>query len=277
RREAKVVICGTSNAGKSTVAKYLRIFHGGSYSATEREYFKRIIFFDSIDALIIVIGLIRRMNLHLSPDSDVSAETICSLSALRTMHIYRLPKMDPMRCWGSRKILRSSRRSDFNGSGLYFLRSIARITSPEYVPTDEDILHCHTETRQITETQVSMGSLIYKLVDTPTCPGGSDTRANWQSSFEGVTVLILVFALSDYDRMRDDDISVNRLVEAFTLFESICSSLSVKNSSIILFLNKMDLFREKLLHSRLDAHFPEYTGGKDVVEAAKYIQWRFMQ
>ncbi|KAH8822197.1 guanine nucleotide binding protein, alpha subunit [Flagelloscypha sp. PMI_526] len=274
---AKVVICGTSNAGKSTVAKHLRICHGVPYSPTEREFFKGVIFSNSIDALITVIGSIRRMNLKLSAGSDVNAETICSFSAFRTMHICQLPRniSDAMLGFSKdpqvKRVISQLRRSDFNDSGLYFLRSIAQIASPDYIPSDEDILHCHTETRQISETRLSIGSIIYKLIDTPMCPGGSDTRENWQSSFEDVTVLILVFALSDYDRMRDDDTSVNRLVEAFMLFELICSSPLVKNSGIILFLNKMDLFREKLPHSRLDAHFPEYTGGTDVTQAAKYI------
>jgi len=44
---------------------------------------------------------------------------------------------------------------------------------------------------------------------------------------------------------------------------------------MILFLNKVDVFKRKLSKSPLEIHFPEYTGGQDINKAAKYILWRF--
>lgn len=38
----------------------------------------------------------------------------------------------------------------------------------------------------------------------------------------------------------------NRLEEALNLFEEICNSKWFENTSIILFLNKEDLFRDKI-------------------------------
>jgi hypothetical protein len=48
-------------------------------------------------------------------------------------------------------------------------------------------------------------------------------------------------------------------------------------TSIILFLNKVDLFKEKLGRSPLGNYFPDYNGGDDVNKAAKYLLWRFNQ
>lgn len=48
-------------------------------------------------------------------------------------------------------------------------------------------------------------------------------------------------------------------------------------TSIILFLNKVDLFRQKLPRSPLSNYFPDYSGGNDVNRAAKYLLWRFNQ
>ena len=48
-------------------------------------------------------------------------------------------------------------------------------------------------------------------------------------------------------------------------------------TSIILFLNKVDLFKEKLGRSPLGNYFPDYSGGNDVNKAAKYLLWRFNQ
>lgn len=48
-------------------------------------------------------------------------------------------------------------------------------------------------------------------------------------------------------------------------------------TSIILFLNKIDIFKAKIPRQPLANFFPEYSGGADVNKAAKYILWRFTQ
>ena len=44
------------------------------------------------------------------------------------------------------------------------------------------------------------------------------------------------------------------------LFDSICNNKWFTDTSIILFLNKKDLFQEKIKKSPLTACFTEYTG-----------------
>lgn len=44
------------------------------------------------------------------------------------------------------------------------------------------------------------------------------------------------------------------------LFDSICNNKWFTDTSIILFLNKKDLFAEKITKSPLTICFPEYTG-----------------
>lgn len=64
--------------------------------------------------------------------------------------------------------------------------------------------------------------------------------------------------------------------EALILFESIMSLTWFKRSSIILFLNKIDLFKEKLAEKPVRDYFPDYTGGnEDYNAAAKYFANKF--
>jgi guanine nucleotide-binding protein G(i) subunit alpha len=85
------------------------------------------------------------------------------------------------------------------------------------------------------------------------------------------------------------------MIESLVLFESVINSRWFLRTSIILFLNKIDVFKTKLpkvtpIHNGvrsshidrciqvpLEKYFPEYTGGDDINKAAKYILWRFMQ
>jgi hypothetical protein len=53
------------------------------------------------------------------------------------------------------------------------------------------------------------------------------------------------------------------------LFDSICNSKWFVDTSIILFLNKKDLFEEKIRRSPLNSCFPEYTG-KDFTLELEY-------
>lgn len=48
--------------------------------------------------------------------------------------------------------------------------------------------------------------------------------------------------------------------ESLMLFDSICNNKFFIDTSIILFLNKKDLFAEKIKKSPLSICFPEYTG-----------------
>lgn len=52
----------------------------------------------------------------------------------------------------------------------------------------------------------------------------------------------------------------NRMHESLKLFDSICNNKWFTDTSIILFLNKKDIFEEKIRKSPLTICFPEYTG-----------------
>lgn len=53
--------------------------------------------------------------------------------------------------------------------------------------------------------------------------------------------------------------------ESLKLFDSICNNKWFTDTSIILFLNKKDLFEEKIRKSPLTICFPEYTGELEVI------------
>jgi hypothetical protein len=64
--------------------------------------------------------------------------------------------------------------------------------------------------------------------------------------------------------------------ESLVLFESVVNSRWFLSTSIILFLNKIDVFREKIARSPLNRIYPEYTGGADVNKATKFLVWKFV-
>lgn len=79
----------------------------------------------------------------------------------------------------------------------------------------------------------------FKIVDVG---GQRNERRKWIHAFEGVTAVIFVAALSEFDQPLAEDPSVNRLQESLDLFAEIAGSKWFDSSAIILFLNKRDLF-----------------------------------
>ena len=93
--------------------------------------------------------------------------------------------------------------------------------------------------------------------------------------FDSVRLVIFVTSLSEYDQFLEEDASVNRMHESLKLFDSICNIKWFITASMLLFLNKKDVFDEKILYSPLTQCFEEYTGAEDKYEAANYIFEQF--
>ncbi|KAJ1674593.1 Guanine nucleotide-binding protein alpha-2 subunit [Spiromyces aspiralis] len=107
--------------------------------------------------------------------------------------------------------------------------------------------------------------------------GQRSERKKWIHCFEGVTSIIFCVALSEYDQVLLEESGHNRMEESLVLFDSVINSRWFLRTSIILFLNKIDLFQVKIPLIPLNRYFPEYTGGPDVNKAAKFVLWKFTQ
>merc|ERR1719245_1128058 len=142
----------------------------------------------------------------------------------------------------------------------------------DYQPTEQDILRTRVKTTGIVEVHFSFKNLNFKLFDVG---GQRSERKKWIHCFEDVTAIIFCVAMSEYDQVLHEDETTNRMQESLKLFDSICNNKWFGDTSIILFLNKKDLFEEKILRSTLQICFPEYAGAQEYGEAAAYIQAQF--
>lgn len=66
------------------------------------------------------------------------------------------------------------------------------------------------------------------------------------------------------------------MTEALNLFAEICNSRWFQDTAVVLFLNKSDLFREKLKHFPISIYFDDYVGDpKDFDASAVHIKEHF--
>ena len=120
----------------------------------------------------------------------------------------------------------------------------------------------------IKETHFKRENRILCLIDVG---GQRSERRKWIHHFDGVNALIFVIAMSEYDQVLLEDCEVNRMQESLQLFNKICRMKWFLYVPLLLFLNKKDVFEEKIVHSPLTICFKEYTGGSDKSKASEYI------
>ena len=65
-------------------------------------------------------------------------------------------------------------------------------------------------------------------------------------SFDDVTLLIFVIALSEYDLVCEEDNTTNRLDESLKLFDEMVNNKYFSKTNVCIFFNKNDLFVEKV-------------------------------
>uniref|UniRef100_G1QFL7 Guanine nucleotide-binding protein G(o) subunit alpha n=1 Tax=Myotis lucifugus TaxID=59463 RepID=G1QFL7_MYOLU len=185
-----------------------------------------------------------------------------------------------VRLWGDSGIqecFNRSREYQLNDSAKYYLDSLDRIGASDYQPTEQDILRTRVKTTGIVETHFTFKNLHFSprlwVSD-----GGRSRRPAQLLSLKPnsslspcLRVSLSLSVLLSPSRLRPQ----NRMHESLMLFDSICNNKFFIDTSIILFLNKKDLFGEKIKKSPLTICFPEYTGPNTYEDAAAYIQAQF--
>ncbi|KAL6502065.1 guanine nucleotide-binding protein subunit alpha [Orobanche gracilis] len=166
----------------------------------------------------------------------------------------------------------------------YFMENLQRLSDADYVPTKEDVLHARVRTTGVVEIQFSpvgenkRSGEIYRLFDVG---GQKNERRKWIHLFDGVSAVIFCAAISEYDQTLFEDDNKNRMMETKELFEWILKQPCFENTSFMLFLNKFDLFEQKVLNVPLNicGWFKDYqpvsTGKQEIENAYEFVKKKF--
>ncbi|KAH8695556.1 G protein complex alpha subunit GanA [Talaromyces proteolyticus] len=279
-RTVKILLLGAGESGKSTIIKQMRIIHSGGFPEDERRQNRAVIYSNLIVAFKVLMDIMQNQKIDFEKEdnkplgqllfkteSDVDTDEAFSDTNIR----------DAMKqLWSDAGVQQAvSRGHEFalHDNLHYFFNSLDRLFTPGWLPDNQDMLHSRLRTTGITETLFELGQLNFRMMDVG---GQRSERKKWIHCFEGVQCLLFMVALSGYDQSLLEDQNANQMHEAMMLFESLANGEWFKRKPIILFLNKMDLFKNKLALSPVDKHFPDYSGSStDFDAAAKYFSDRF--
>lgn len=281
-REIKLLLLGAGESGKSTIVKQIKIIHESYFTKDECLEYRPVVHNNTIQSLIAIIKGMNKLGISLDDPTkmdDVQYFVESVIAAEKSDN--KMPDMSyalakaMQSLWEDKGVQRCFLRSNeyqLNDSAGYFLDSLPRISAQDYVPTQQDVLRTRVKTTGIIETKFKYKGLLFKLFDVG---GQRSERSKWIHCFNGVTAIIFCVALSDYDLNLYEDETVNRMQESLKLFDSVCNNKWFMDTSIILFLNKRDLFAEKIRRSPLTTAFPEYKGAQTYEEASAYIRYKF--
>uniref|UniRef100_A0AA85JZP7 Guanine nucleotide-binding protein G(I) subunit alpha n=1 Tax=Trichobilharzia regenti TaxID=157069 RepID=A0AA85JZP7_TRIRE len=276
-RIAKLLLLGAGESGKSTILKQLKIIHQSNYTKEECLLYKPVVYSNTVQSMIAIIRAMGHLYIKFEDEGRIDDARLLFSCAHEAEEGYLSTEVYTAlrQLWndgGVQQCFQRSREYQLNDSAPYFFNSLDRLAKYDYVPTDQDVLRTRVKTTGIQETQFSYRKIEFRLVDVG---GQRSERKKWIHCFQDVTAIIFVVALSEYDLGLAEDQTTNRMIESMKLFDSICNNSWFIETSMLLFLNKRDLFQQKISTSPLTICFPEYTGLNNYEEASLFIQLKF--
>eukprot|EP00795_Rhopilema_esculentum_P001324 gene1324-15720_t len=237
-KEVKLLLLGAGESGKSTIVKQMKIIHDNGFTEEDYRRYRPVIFSNAIMSLIAI---------------------------LRAMEKLHVPFGEERRIESLEKFAKQLKQGDSKE------KSVQRVSAKRF---RKILLGLFGKTIGIVEIQFTFRKLHFRLLDV----GGQRTeRRKWIHCFQDVTAIIFCAALSCYDLKLAEDETTNRMVESLKLFDSIVNNEWFTDTSVILFLNKKDLFEEKIPFSPITICFPDYTGPMMFDPASSFVKQKFLE
>ncbi|KAG6819968.1 hypothetical protein H0H93_006944 [Arthromyces matolae] len=276
--QVKVLLLGSGDSGKSTILKQMRLIHKVPFSAQEIELFRQLVFENiTRGGMKYLLDAMEDMDLKLSEDNIPTIDLVETAPDLKDGEPFPVSYYEPLKSlWADPNVQKAWERG--NEAALpenlyYFYSSLDRLFDPGYLPDEQDIIRCRARTIGITETSFDLRDHQMLMVDVG---GQKSERRKWIHCFQDVTSILFLVSLSGYDQCLVEDKDANQMQDAMTIWDSICHSQWFKATSIILFLNKNDLFEKKIRTSDIKNFFPDFDGESGDIRAGRdYFKRRF--
>lgn len=261
--KVKLLLLGAGESGKSTIFKQMKVIYGKTFTVDELRMNIPTIYTNIIQSMKILVEQTAIFGLV---SSVVATDAFAMVKGFNDNQLINMEVGNALTdLWKDPGIqLTWERRSEFQivESVRYYFDRLHIIKQPGYIPDKNDVLYCRVRTSGIVTETYEIDGTTFEMYDVG---GQRNERKKWIHCFESVTAVIFVAALSEYDQVLFEDMNSNRMTEALDLFADIINNPFFAKSSIILFLNKRDLFEDKIkrVPIRNSPAFADYEGPDD--------------
>ena len=175
-----------------------------------------------------------------------------------------------------------TRRNEFQllDSTEYFMSEMDRICEEDYEPTDQDIIRARIQTTGVVRLQFQFKSGRFRIpFEIYDVGGQKNQRDKWIHCFDNVTCVLFVVSIAEFDQVleEDDHQLTNRMLDSLQLFGDIVNNKYFEHTPFIIFLNKYDLFLEKIPNQGIEVTFPDYKGpSHSPEESLKFLKKKYL-
>jgi hypothetical protein len=152
----------------------------------------------------------------------------------------------------------------------YYLERLEKMKPPHYVPSVDDILHC--KCISLRKSQFMFNNQKFNIFNHVNVPN-SRNQTLLSGELSKMNRIIYVASLIEYDTL--DYKNENSMLSNLKLFGELINYYNC--DFVVLFLNKVDLFKKKILKKDLTCTFPEYKGGNDVEAGIEFIKKKYRE
>uniref|UniRef100_A0A915DJU8 Uncharacterized protein n=1 Tax=Ditylenchus dipsaci TaxID=166011 RepID=A0A915DJU8_9BILA len=265
KKMLKILLLGGPESGKSTIFKQMKILHMSGFSELDMVNYKFLVYSNVVQGIYQIIE--GASTLRVDIDESVRPSVQLIRDYYQNTHPSEI-ELNPELSQLIKTVYESAFVQQIRirqheivllDSAIYFLENLDRISSDDYKPTYQDVLRSRMPTTGINEIEFKYKNAFLRMVDVG---GQRSEQRKWIHCFDNVNGVLFVAELSGYNQMlHDGEQTVNRLKYSMYLFKRIVNNRAFgKKTAIILFLNKVDIFRERLAVFPLGVCFKGYTG-----------------
>ncbi|KAJ3449993.1 guanine nucleotide-binding protein alpha-4 subunit-related [Anaeramoeba flamelloides] len=272
--EIRIVLLGAGESGKSTFIKQMKFIANGDFDSQDKLNTKALIRKTCFNQMKVLISNSERLGINL--ENKELANEIKKKNDIDNWDSNFGRELKTL--WDDIGIKKTyqfrNKKFHLNDSASYFFNSLERISEDDYDPITEDVLRCRVTTVGLYEETYEFDKYEITFIDVG---GQRSERKKWNHCFERANSMIFFASLTGYCQVLLENSGINRMKESLNLFSQVCKSPWFVSSSIILFLNKQDLFKDLIEEIDLHEYFQEYNGGKDYDNAVEFITSKYLE
>jgi len=284
KKDLKLLLLGSGESGKSTFYKQLKAIHDKTgYTDDEIQNYKSSIYANILHCMKgLSVACMKKDNFE-KDDNLKRAKKILELceddnSLLLNAHEKYTIDVHNIcsELWKDAKVQDAfmNNRYEYHifDGAEYFFGQFERLAPPKYVPTADDVLRCRRKTTGLIQLAFTYEGVKFTVFDVG---GQRSERKKWANLYEGTSAVLFIACLSEYDQKCYEDDITNRMLETLELFDETINGNYFKDKTIVLFLNKLDVFKKKIATKDLTCTFPDYEGGCKFDLALEYIKSKY--
>ena len=281
-RRYKLLLLGAGESGKSTLLKKFRRAHGRQYDESEFLAVKPCLTRNLIEAMR-TLAIYSDLFANQGHDTQVLQENREIRDRVARMNdkekFTKEYYEDFKKLWADphfKRTLEYEHQFQLIDTAEYLFDNMHRFHEEDYCPTFPDILHSYHRNTvnkiKFPKREPGLNEEIYEIFDVA---GQRNERRKWIHFFEDTAAVIFVVALSGYNQLIWENNKDNRMEEAIYLFRGIVNLDIFKDTHMIVFLNKRDLFEKKVGKFPVKEYFKDFEGEEEAEEIIEYFKEKF--